>query len=233
MQFWLTKLKKKIQLLQRFPKHVIMEALFVILHFNYFYINGIYIYQVKGTAMGTPFAFVYANLVVAFIEDSMFNKLPEIYPKDIVESFINNYFRFLDDVFYKWKEEFDTNGIYQLLDELNPDIRFIFEELSTEQCCLDVKCVVVNNILKFYIYYKPTNSFTYLQFNSCHPKHTVNNIAYSLGKRIVQIVTENRDIRLKELKENLINRGHPSNNIDIAFNKPTNNLMIKKKILLH
>ena len=41
----------------------------------------------------------------------------------------------------------------------------------------------------------------------------------ALGKRIVQIVTENRDIRLKELKENLINRGHPSNNIDIAFNK--------------
>ena len=164
MQFWITKLNKKIPLLQRFPKHFIMEAFCIILHFNYFYINGIYLHQVKGTAMGTPFAVVYANLVVAFIEDSMFKKLPEIYPKDIVESFIKNYFRFLDDVFYKRKEDFDINGIYQLLDELNPDIKFIFEELSTEQCFMDVKCVVVNNILKFDIYYKPTNSFTYLQF---------------------------------------------------------------------
>ena len=81
------------------------------------------VHQVKGTEMGTPFAVVYANLVVAFIQDSMFKKLPEIYPKDIVESFIKNYFRFLDDVFYKWKEDFDRNGINQLLDELNPDIR--------------------------------------------------------------------------------------------------------------
>ena len=64
MQFWITKLKKKILLLQRFPKHFIMET--------------------KGTVMRTLFAAVYANLVVVFIEDSMFNKLPEIYPKYIV-----------------------------------------------------------------------------------------------------------------------------------------------------
>ena len=41
--------------------------------------------------MGTPFAVVYANKN-SFIEDSMFKKLPEVYPKDIVESFIKLFF---------------------------------------------------------------------------------------------------------------------------------------------
>ena len=58
MPFWITKLKKKIPSLQLFHKHFIMEALFVTLHFHYFYINGIYLHQVKGTAIGTPFAVV-------------------------------------------------------------------------------------------------------------------------------------------------------------------------------
>ena len=88
MQLWITELKKKIPLLQRFPKNFNMEALLNILYFNYFYINGIYLHQVKCTPMWTPFAVVYENLVVALIEDSMFKKLPENYPKDIVESYL-------------------------------------------------------------------------------------------------------------------------------------------------
>ena len=67
-----------------------MEALFVILHFNYFYINRIYLHQVKGTAMGTPFAVVYANLVMAFIENSIFQKLPEIYPKNLLKIILDS-----------------------------------------------------------------------------------------------------------------------------------------------
>ena len=39
--FWIHKLKGKISLLKRFPKNFIMEALYIILNFNYFYINGI------------------------------------------------------------------------------------------------------------------------------------------------------------------------------------------------
>ena len=39
-----------------------------------------------------------------------------------------------------------------------------------------------------------------LQFKSCHPSHTKNNIALSLARRIVQIVTDNANNRLQELK---------------------------------
>ena len=75
---------------------------------------------------------------------------------------------------------------------------------------LDVKLKINNdNHLQFDIYYKPTNAFCYLRYSSCHPKHTRDNIATSLGKRIVRIVSDNRDARISELKERLAAREHP------------------------
>ena len=219
INFWITKLENQIPLLQRFPKNFIMEAIFIILHFNYFYINGMFFHQIQGTAMGTPAAVVYANLTVAYIEYKMFTKLPDLYPKDVVDFFIRNYYRFLDDIFFKWKNYFDISQIYELFENADPDIKFIFEELSTEQNFLDVKCKIADTQIKFDIYHKPTNSFSYLKFNSCHPSHTINNIAYSLGKRIIQIVSENKENRIEQLKNDLIHRGHPKEIIEESFQK--------------
>ena len=41
-----------------------LEACVFILEFSYFHINGIYIHQIKGTAMGTKFAVVDSNVVI-------------------------------------------------------------------------------------------------------------------------------------------------------------------------
>ena len=58
-----------------------------------------------------------------------------------------------------------------------------------------------------------------LQFESCHPSHTKNNIALSLARRIVQIVTDNTNNRLQELKGHLLKRKHPEKIIDYSFTK--------------
>ena len=84
----------------------------------------------KGTAMGTPFAVVYANLTVAYLEVKLFQKLPEIYSPDVVEFFIKNYFRFLDDVKYKWSNIIDITPLWTLFNNLDPNIEFIFEKLA-------------------------------------------------------------------------------------------------------
>ena len=44
----------------------------IILGFNYFYKNGIYIHQTKGTAIGTKFTVVGSNLVLGYEEIKMF-----------------------------------------------------------------------------------------------------------------------------------------------------------------
>ena len=58
-----------------------------------------------------------------------------------------------------------------------------------------------------------------LQFESCHPSHTKNNIALSLARRIVQIVTYNTNNRLQEIKGHLLKRKYPEKIIDYSFTK--------------
>ena len=130
IDYWIEKLINEIPLLRRFTKAFILEGLSIILEFNYFYINNYFYHQIKGTAMGTIFAVVGSNLTVAYFEEKMFAILPQIYPKDFVDFFIRNYFRFLDDVFHKWLIQFNIQDFYKLMNELDPDLQFIFEELT-------------------------------------------------------------------------------------------------------
>ena len=124
------KFPNSLPLLPRFNKQFLLEDLPIILEFNYFYINGIYIHQIKGTAMGTKFAVVGSNLVVAYEEVKMLALLPQLYPQDFVNFFIRNYFRFLDDVFHKWLDNFYSEPFYSMINNLNPDLKFIFENPS-------------------------------------------------------------------------------------------------------
>ena len=87
VEYWIEKLQNDLPLLRCFSKQLILEGLFIILEFNYFYINGIYIHQNKGTAMGTKFEVVGSNLVVAYKEVKMFALLPQLYPQDFVDFF--------------------------------------------------------------------------------------------------------------------------------------------------
>ena len=57
--------------------------------------------------MGTKFAVVDSNFVVAYKEIKMIALLPQLYPHNFVDFFIRKYIRFLDDVFCKWLENFD------------------------------------------------------------------------------------------------------------------------------
>ena len=84
---------------------------------------------------------------------------------------------------------------------------------------LDIQLKIVNDALVFDIYYKPTNSFNYLTYSSCHASHTKNNIALSLAKQIINIVTNNKETRLSELKKHLIESNHPPEIINYMFTK--------------
>ena len=207
-------MQNDLPLFRHFNKQFILEVLLIILEFNYSYINGNYIHQIKGTAMGTKFAVVGSNLVVAFEEIKMFALIPQLYQQDFVDFLIHNYFRFLDNIFHKRFEHFDTEPLHNMINNLDPDLKFIFENLSKSLNLLDMNLQIVEYNLVFNIYYKPTNSFNYLTYTSCYPPHTKNNISLSLAKRIVAIVTNNRENWFKELKEQLLDKKHPQHTID-------------------
>ena len=220
VSYWIDKYHDDLPLFARFSKQFILEGLRIILKFNFFYYNGEFYHQIKGTAMGTTFAVVGSNLVVAYQEVKLFDILPQLFPRDFVDFIIRNYFRFLDDVFHKWLACFDINIFSKILNEMDPDLKFIMENISTSSNFLDINLEINENYqLQFDIYYKPTNAFGYLRYTSCHPAHTRKNIAISLAKRIVRIVSENRTMRVEELCNHLNNRDHPPEIISDAMKK--------------
>ena len=113
IEYWIDKFHDDIPLLSRFTKGFILEGINVILKCSYFYINKNFFHQIKGTAMGTIFAVVGSNLTVAYFEVKMFALLPQIYPRDFLDYFVRNYFRFLDDIFHTWLISFDIEPFYK------------------------------------------------------------------------------------------------------------------------
>ena len=101
-----------------------------------------------------------------------------------------------------------------MINNLDPDLKFIFENLYKSLNLLDITVRIVENNLVFDIYWKPNNSFNYLIYSSFYPPHTKNIILLSLAKRIVSIVMIYREQQLKRQKEHLLERKHPQHIID-------------------
>ena len=57
-----------------------------------------------------------------------------------------SYFRFLDDVKYKSKESIDFSPLWELMKGLDPDIKFISENVSWIANFVDVSCLIKNDI---------------------------------------------------------------------------------------
>ena len=124
---------------------------------------------------------------------------------------------FLDDIFHKWLDKFDNEPFHSMINNLDPDLKFTFENPSKSLNFLDINIWIVESNLVFDIHYKSANSFNYLTCTSYHPPHIKNNILLPLAKHIVGIVTNSTENRLKELKEYLLDRNHPQHIIDHSF----------------
>ena len=213
MEYWFNRYSQDIPILERFGLDFIMQGLDIILDHNYFLFADEYYQQIHGFAMWTMAAVNCANLGLGYLEIKAFAELPKLYPIDFVNYFIENYSRFLDDVDYSWLEDFNPEPFQSLFNSLDPNIWYIFSNLSKETDFLDVHKKVLGYEVELDVYRKPTDSFNYLHYSSCHPRPTRDNIALSLAKRIVKISSHNRDVRLDELMQNLMARGHPRDRI--------------------
>ena len=136
--------------------------------------------------MGTKAAVQCANLAVAYLEVKMFDILPSLYPLDFVDFIIRNYFRLLDDIIHAWLSEFNITQFYEVFSSLDDNLNFIFSELSNNVDFLDIHLNIDGNgSLVMDVYHKPTDSHNYINYTGYHPKHTIDNIALSLAKRII------------------------------------------------
>ena len=107
------------------------------------------------------------------------------------------------------------------MNSLDPDIKFIFQNVSTIANFLDLSCSIKNDQLIFDIYPRPTHSFSYLNYHSCHPQHAKNNIVLSLGQIFIRIVFKKKEPHLSKYKCCLIQRCHPREVQDYAMTTPS------------
>ena len=84
VEYWMETLRDHIPLLQRFSSAFVLEALHIVLKFNYVHIDNKYYHQHKGGAMGAPAMVVGSNLVVAFLEKRMFTYCHKFFPETLL-----------------------------------------------------------------------------------------------------------------------------------------------------
>lgn len=234
---WLSKYPELIH--KRFSKDFICESIKFILENNNFFFNDAMYTQVRGTAMGTKFAPTYATLVLGYLEEKLYSEIETKFGQEFATYIKNNWKRFLDDCFVFWTNGEDSLKIFHsILNDLHPNLTFTLECNNEKLPFLDVLLIKSNSNIITDIYSKETDSKQYLNFNSCHPKHTKTSIPYNLARRICTIVSDKKiqKQRLSELRISLLKRNYPdtviSEGIRQATSIPRNLLLIpsEKKV---
>ena len=126
--------------------------------------------------MGTRIAPTYANLYMTHFETNVVYKYKNK-PK--------YWFRFIDDVFciYQGTEK-SLKNFLDYLNTANEHLRFTATFSKTEIQFLDVVIKNKNGYLVSDLYTKPTDRYSYLNYQSCHPKSVKDSIPYSQFLRI-------------------------------------------------
>ena len=68
--------------------------------------------------------------------------------------------------------------------QLDPDLQFIFEKLTTTINFLGTNLKIINHKLHFDVYHEPKYFFSYLQYISSQHRHMKNNIAFPLANYV-------------------------------------------------
>ena len=222
VKYWLDKHPELIH--PRFSSDFILEALEFVLKNSNFQFNGHYYSQISGTVTGTKVAPVYANLTMGYLETILYEKVGNHYGSNIRNYVMIHWKRFLDDGFILWKKSFGKfEGFINILNSLDSHIQFTYECSEGGLSFLNVFVYIEQGKLLTDVFYKQTDSHDYMHFNSCHPRHTKNNIPRTLARIVCTIVDDptRRHFRLEELKQWLSKKGYPSSLVKNAFSKVT------------
>ena len=191
------------------PSRYLREMLSLILQENSFQFNGKDYLQTHGTAMGTKMAVAFANIFMAKIETEI---LRQSNTKPIFWK------RYIDDVISMWNTS--TDKIEEFLLEANsfhPTIKFTAEISETETTFLVTKVYKGDrfrkeSILDVRTHFKPTETFQYTNFYSCHPPGVTKGFIKGEALRLLRtnssqfIFEEN----MRNFKTRLQNRDYPA-----------------------
>lgn len=187
------------------PTHVLIRLLELVLTLNAFEFNSEFFSQISGVAMGTKVGPSYACCFLAHQEFLFFARYSG--PMPVL------YKRFIDDIFMIFQSpDTDVTIFLDAMSTMHPSLKFETTISSSSICFLDLKISIRDHKILTSIYYKPTDSHSYLPYDSCHPKHVLDSIPYSQFLRLRRICSDDDDFLTQSftMSQFFSHRGYPS-----------------------
>ena len=167
IHFWLN---KQPQDSFRFSNEFIISSIKIILENNIFQFDGHFYKQLKGTAMGTKMAPIYATLTLGYLELKLSATIQNHFSNAIYNNFRKFYFRYLDDILIFFKtSELSIEEISNLLNEMNNNIKFQLESSGSKINFLDIQILINEGKVETDMYCKSTDTKQYLNFSRTIP----------------------------------------------------------------
>ena len=210
-------LKTERNTLEKPSNNSLIELLEMVLTKNNFQFNGDQFLQIGGTAMGTRVAPTYANLFMRKLETEILNK-SELKPMV--------WYRYIDDIFFIWDHgEDEVYNWITYLNKYHKTIKFTAETSKEEISFLDTK-VRINKDQKLYtdLFVKPTDTNSYLKYDSAHPPNCKKSIPYSQFLRIKRICQNEQYFltHAETKKQEFKTKGYPEKELERALNEVKN-----------
>ena len=215
------------------PTPLLKEALRLVLEENSFQFNGKNYLQTHGTAMGTKMAVTFANIFMGRVET-------EIISQSTIKPLV--WKRYIDDIFSLWNT--NRGEMTQFIEQANkhhPTIKFTAEVSDTEITFLDTIIYKgvrfeTKSVLDVRTHFKPTETFQYTHFSSCHPPGVKR--GFVKGEALQLLRTNSSETlfeeKIKTFKMHLAERGYPKEFIkknlsQVKFQDRSQALQQKKK----
>ncbi len=115
--------------------------------------------------------------------------------------------------------------IINYVNNFYPALQFTWEISETSVSFLDILISINGNRLLTSVFYKPTDSHSYLLYSytqlSSHSNHTKRSIPFSQFLRLRRLCSEDEDFHTKslEMRDFFVQRGYPNSLLDTAFSK--------------
>ena len=192
----------------------IIDLLRLVLTCNNFTFNGQDYLQVGGTAMGTKTSPNYAVNFMNFFENR----------------FVYSYFiqplywkRYIDDIFMMWQYGRTALDAFILhLNTMHSPIKFTAEISAIKADFLDTT-VYLNKDGSLWtdLFCKPTDTHSYLRYESSHPPHCKRSLPYSQFLRLRRICSREEDFttHAQNMTLHFIGRGYPEKILNESLEK--------------
>jgi len=186
---------------------------------NFLEFDGQVYHQLTGTAMGTPVAVCYANIVLHYLERPCLELNPLFYK------------RFIDDLFIIVKDKHHGQSIISRFDSQCETIKLDAITIEKEGVFLDLQLTIVGRKVKTGLYQKSMNKYLYIPPSSDHSRSMLRNIiVQEINRYRLNCEEDEQFVEICNLfKQRLSQRGYSQRYIDpLIAAAPTREELIAK-----